>query len=500
MDASVTASFSTASNQTPILSSTPLKPKSFRGGRKSHLPPLTCKLCGICFIYRRCLLRHLRETHTGLDMNNLHKHIEVGKAPSVVPVDEDVSQTSSMNVTVGSEIPSNISLEGSSVDAHSQQTSALQGDGSSAVLDDDLLGQSTGTNADLSVSADTLDASVGEEGGLDSSTGRKKDRTYTCVVCSKSFDRPYRLQRHMQIHNPNRPRVVCQICDRQFTRTDTLENHMKSLHSDERPFKCTTDGCQKTFATQSALFHHLKTHMHGKPYKCLECDSSFALLQEYKQHMKDNHADTQDLRCSDCYKLFPTTASLQEHKLLEHRLECEVCGRSFARLAYLQAHIEVHNGDSLYNCKHCSSGFDTEYAYKQHLKSHPEQHRTKKLYQCQLCDKTFHHPSNLVAHYRSQEHREKVNELGLNSGSILPTIEGDLSALVDEVTMGTEEEDNLIQTIAESEAFQAAATAAVTTTSSTGFATPTITSEQSTVGFEESSEAPILPNQNELPS
>ena len=105
-----------------------------------------------------------------------------------------------------------------------------------------------------------------------------------------------------------------------------------------------------------------------------------------------------------------------------------------------------------------------------------------------------------MAHYRSQEHREKVNELGLNSGSILPTIEGDLSALVDEVTMGTEEEDNLIQTIAESEAFQAAATAAVTTTSSTEFATPTITSEQSTMGFEESSETPVLPNQNELPS
>ncbi len=92
-------------------------------------------------------------------------------------------------------------------------------------------------------------ALMGEEGGLD---------RYTCPTCNKIFDRPYRLQRHLQIHNPNRPKVSCQLCDKVFTRTDTLENHMKCLHSNDRPYKCTFEGCPKRFPLQSALIHHLK--------------------------------------------------------------------------------------------------------------------------------------------------------------------------------------------------------------------------------------------------
>lgn len=81
---------------------------------------------------------------------------------------------------------------------------------------------------------------------------------YVCPTCSKTFDRPYRLQRHLQIHNPNRPKVNCHLCDKSFTRVDTLENHMKCLHSSDRPFKCSFAGCPKRFPLQSALIHHLK--------------------------------------------------------------------------------------------------------------------------------------------------------------------------------------------------------------------------------------------------
>ena len=52
--------------------------------------------------------------------------------------------------------------------------------------------------------------------------------------------------------------VSCQLCDKVFTRMDTLENHMKCLHSNDRPYKCTFEGCPKRFPLQSALIHHLK--------------------------------------------------------------------------------------------------------------------------------------------------------------------------------------------------------------------------------------------------
>ena len=442
---------------TPILSSTPIKsknvdPSAASGGKRGNLPPLLCKLCGVCFLYRRCLLRHLKETHSNVDVNNLHRYIDIGSKAILEKTNTSQdSQTSSLNVTVGSDI------------------TACDPD-----LGMDTTGSATGSiHLHISeVSGGSLQGDIGHQGLLEGAIATeaatnenaqndKKAKSYVCSICNKTFDRPYRLQRHIQIHDPNRPRVTCQICDRSFTRYDTLENHMKCLHSDERPFKCSAEACMKAFPTQSALMHHLRTHMDGKPYKCFECDSSFALLNEHKQHMRDAHPDTQGLRCSDCYRLFPDNHSLEEHKQLEHRVECEICGKTFARLAYLQTHAEVHNGDSLFNCKYCNSGFDTEYSYKQHIKIHPEFHRSKKVYQCQLCDKTYQQPSDLVEHYRSQEHRDKANSIGLG-GSILNTIEGDLSdvsVLMDEVAMGTDEDGSIIQSLTEGNEFQPTAVA-----------------------------------------
>lgn len=471
-----TSSGSTPAGGLPVSSSTPAKSKQgAHSGRRTKLPPLTCKLCGVTFIYRRCLLRHVRETHSEVDINDIFRYVEQGSVPAVIPDDKasDISQTSSLNVTVGSDVPPASALDetermDTTPNTTSEQLTSAPQDGLPVTVEKSISEQpSDGRNNGGDLLDEMASGSGGaglaqpEGGGADQKEeDGDKDKTFTCSFCDKSFDRPYRLQRHMQIHNPNRPRVSCQICDRSFTRLDTLQNHMRCIHSEDRPFNCSVDGCQKAFGSHSALVHHLRTHMDGKPYKCMECDGSFVLLNEYKQHMRENHADTQDLRCSDCYKLFPDSAGLDQHRQMEHRLECELCGKTFARLAYLQAHVEVHEGDHLFNCRVCNSGFETEYAYKQHIKIHPEYHRPKKSqYQCQLCEQSFQHPSNLVAHYSSEEHREKADALGISS-SILNTIEGedleaDVQALVEEVTMGTASaEDSIIQSIAESKAFQ----------------------------------------------
>ena len=98
----------------------------------------------------------------------------------------------------------------------------------------------------------------GNEIDADAQAGNGLTRKYICPTCSKSFDRQYRLQRHLQIHNPNRPKVNCPMCDKFFTRMDTLENHIKCLHSDDRPYKCDFSGCNKSFPLQSSLIHHHK--------------------------------------------------------------------------------------------------------------------------------------------------------------------------------------------------------------------------------------------------
>ena len=216
--------------------------------------------------------------------------------------------------------------------------------------------------------------------------------------------------------------------------------------------------------------------MDGKPYKCNECEETFALLGEFRTHISEKHADTKNLRCSECYKVFPSTSILAQHVKLEHRLECEVCMRTFSRLAYLQSHIKVHNGQSLFNCRFCSAGFDSEYAYKKHIKCHPKHPKGLKLHPCTICDLTFRDTDDLMMHYRSEEHREKVQALGLGEASILHTIEGDLSpeirSLVDEVTgsIGAAEVDErLMESLRESHDMLRAATVTIDPVDSGGF-------------------------------
>lgn len=66
---------------------------------------------------------------------------------------------------------------------------------------------------------------------------------------------------------------------------------------------------------------------------------------------------------------------------------------------------------------------------------------------CTICDIAFDSTTSLMEHYRSDEHRDKMEALGLEGTSILHTIEGELSpeirSLVDEVTgsIGAEEVD-----------------------------------------------------------
>ncbi len=473
---------------TPVHSSTPTKlVKPVSSGKRSNLPPLLCKLCGICFHYRRCLLRHLRENHTGVDINNLPAYIEIGSVGT--PEQEGkrkrkherekagqeeslpVSQTSSLNVTVGTDIISG--EEGDAALGSDEEDSDIAAGANSSL---DAEGEEEGEGkavGEVGILEGTGSSPTVETRKAIVTEGSLLKERFACLVCSKIFDRPYRLQRHMQIHDPNRPRVSCHICDRSFTRYDTLEGHIKSSHSEDRPFRCSHEGCTKSFPTQSALTHHLRAHLDGKPYRCTECDTAFALLGQYKQHMREGHPETYNLRCSECFRVFPDTQSLTQHKQLEHRVECEICGKLFARLGYLQFHAELHNGSSLFNCRYCKAGFDSEQAYKNHVKVHPEAHRPRKLYQCQLCEVSFHQASGLVAHYRTQEHRDKANALGV-SGSLLNTIEADISdmsALVDEVTMAGEgngdEEDDIIRSITNSEAFQSSTNSLVSNSSAT---------------------------------
>lgn len=100
-----------------------------------------------------------------------------------------------------------------------------------------------------------------------------------CDICGKGFSSD-RLKVHKQSHSEARPHK-CTICDRDYRQKKQLQDHMNT-HTGDRPYKCVYDGCDKTFAHNSARHAHLKL-MHGtvKNHKCEFCSKLFAIRYAY---------------------------------------------------------------------------------------------------------------------------------------------------------------------------------------------------------------------------
>lgn len=428
----------------PSFTSTPVGKTKLRMSKRKKLQPLLCKVCGISFFYRRCLLRHIRECHgTVVDESNLQQYIHQGIAEedsnksSNTTLESTVSHSSSLNVTIGS----NLSAQ-ASVFSLADRTSVSEKEGEVAANSSDqdpvsvpVYDQAdSGSEVSLvnNIANDSIDNSQ-EQSKASAGTSANNSsvfREFRCTVCDKTFDRPYRLTRHLEIHDPNRPRMQCSFCNKTYTRKDSMESHIRTAHTSANAFTCDHEDCNRTFASRSIYLTHLKVHGDSKPYHCQECSMCFTLLFELKEHLKIEHVETEDVRCPECFKVCSSVEDREAHRLTSHRFECEICGKVFARLGYLQNHFKVHNGESIFNCRYCSEGFNSIYHYQQHLKTHPESRRPTNVYPCHTCDKVFDEPSNLVAHYQTTEHREKAIAIGISptdSATSLGLIEGELS-------------------------------------------------------------------------
>ena len=61
--------------------------------------------------------------------------------------------------------------------------------------------------------------------------------------------------------------------------------------SGEKPYKCTYEGCGKSFANSSDRFKHKRTHMEKKPYRCsiVGCNKSYTDPSSLRKHKKRPH-------------------------------------------------------------------------------------------------------------------------------------------------------------------------------------------------------------------
>ena len=85
-------------------------------------------------------------------------------------------------------------------------------------------------------------------------------RPYQCKVanCDKSYTTRFSLRRHIASHSAIKQHV-CVLCFKTFTLAQYLKEHTY-IHTQQKPFKCDFNGCQRAFRQAGKLSMHKKIH------------------------------------------------------------------------------------------------------------------------------------------------------------------------------------------------------------------------------------------------
>ncbi|WP_422459598.1 C2H2-type zinc finger protein [Endozoicomonas sp. ALB115] len=88
---------------------------------------------------------------------------------------------------------------------------------------------------------------------------------------------------------PDNKKFMCSYsgCGKKFVTDGTRRIHERSIHLNEKNFKCQT--CKKRFFHRSDFIKHTYIHKGIKPYLCLKCKTSFSQSSNLFTHIKKHH-------------------------------------------------------------------------------------------------------------------------------------------------------------------------------------------------------------------
>lgn len=124
---------------------------------------------------------------------------------------------------------------------------------------------------------------------------------YSCDYCEKTFNYKNNYQTHILLHTNERP-FPCTLCEKSFRSKWDLTIHIR-VHNDIRKYECNI--CGKKFRVSSHMTSHQYTHF-SKSFECDICFQKYISPRTLKQHKSTVHSDEQPYECSvdGCQKKF----------------------------------------------------------------------------------------------------------------------------------------------------------------------------------------------------
>ncbi|KAF3691768.1 Zinc finger protein 208 Zinc finger protein 91-like [Channa argus] len=223
-------------------------------------------------------------------------------------------------------------------------------------------------------------------------------KPYRCKACDSCFSRYDHLKVHQTRCKGKKQRL--EVCIPKISLDDVGKGWQIKFGNEpakkQESFECKV--CLRSFPTQSRLSRHVTMFHVTKLFKCARCGSSFAHEKSLKKHRKMNRCRRISNEANPLQKgPDPLTENLTnplqgvKSRILQrikpcfnkkYKYVCSYCPRAFGNSWQLGVHTRLHTGEKPFACDYCGQSF----IRKDYLQRHFAKCTKKQLNQV-LCDR-----------------------------------------------------------------------------------------------------------------